>query len=132
MDTSETYIKMMGGAWLIIKDKMPIGVAIFSRRLRMLYVLDGEVVRWQEKVNTSNCDRAYPLLEQDQLQAMVELKNYDYLKSYSDSKVGSLLRVFVDTIADYDMGFYISPSEFLFHFPSFLKAQLLGLSQLCK
>lgn len=71
MDKGETYIKMMERAWPDLKDKMPISSMLFSRRLRMLYVLDGKVVRWQEKIDTSNCDKAFPLLEQDQLQAMV-------------------------------------------------------------
>ena len=71
MDTSETYQKMMIGAWPDLKDAMPINALLFSRRLRMLYILDGNVVMWREKVNTSNCERAIPLLEQDQLQEMV-------------------------------------------------------------
>ena len=71
MDTTETYRKMMSGAWADLKDDMPIGGLLFSRRLRMLYMLDGEVVMWRENVNTSNCERAIPLLEQDQLQKML-------------------------------------------------------------
>lgn len=72
MDTSKTYIKMMGNAWPIIKEDVEkTCITIFSRRLRMLYVLDGEVVMWRDGVNTSNHDRAFPLLEQDQLQKMV-------------------------------------------------------------
>ncbi len=50
---------------------MPIGSLLFSRRLRMRYILDGKLVMWREKVNTSNWHRAVPLLEQDQLQEMV-------------------------------------------------------------
>lgn len=38
----------------------------------MLYVVDGKVGRWSELVNTSNCDRAFPLWEQDQLQEMID------------------------------------------------------------
>ena len=41
---------------------------LFSRRLRMLYSLDGNVVMWRDKVNTSNHERAFPIWEQDQLQ----------------------------------------------------------------
>ena len=71
MDTSETYIKMCEKAWKFLKPDIPIGELLFSRRLRMLYVLDGKVVHWRESVNTSNSDRAFPLLEQDQLQEMI-------------------------------------------------------------
>jgi len=71
MDTSETYIKMMESAWLDIKDNLPIGVLIFSRRQRMRYVLDGEIVDYRDAITTGNCERAFPLLEQDQLQEML-------------------------------------------------------------
>jgi len=72
MDTSETYIKMMRTAWSDIREDVYKGAfALFSRRLRMLYVLDGEIVYWKDSINTSNHDRAFPLLEQDQLQEMV-------------------------------------------------------------
>ena len=71
MDQSEQYQKMMITAWPDIKESRPIGNMLFSRRLRMLYILDGEIVFWREKVNTSNYDRATPLLEQDQLQEMI-------------------------------------------------------------
>ena len=72
MDTSKEYIKMMEMAWPIIKDDVPIGTILFSRRLRMQYVLDGGIVRCPERVSISDCERAFPLLEQDQLQEMVK------------------------------------------------------------
>ena len=70
----QEYIDMMTKAWPIIKEdiKKLTHTTIFSRRLRMLYILDGEVVMWREKVNTSNYDRAIPLLEQDQWQDLYQ------------------------------------------------------------
>ncbi len=73
MDTSETYIKMLRSAWPDLKDNVPIQAMLFSRRQRMLYVLDNKIVTYREHRNTSNVDRAIPLLEQDQLQEMVGL-----------------------------------------------------------
>ncbi len=68
MDTSETYIKMCEKAWPYLKPFEPL----FSRRLRMLYIVDGQVGMWHEIVNTSNADRGFALWEQDRLQEMVE------------------------------------------------------------
>jgi len=83
MDTSETYIKMMGKAWPYLKDDAHSGnLMLFSRRLRMLYVLDGKVVLWRDKINTGNMDRAFPLLEQDQLQEMLGFDLEDLVKLF--------------------------------------------------
>ena len=72
MDTSETYIKMNLKAW---PDLRPFE-APFSRRERMLYVVDGKVGVWNEIINlptttTSSADKAFPLWEQDQLQEII-------------------------------------------------------------
>ena len=68
MDRTETYIKMCEKAWPELKEHN----ILFSRNLRMLYVLDGKVVLWRDEINTSNSDKAFPLWEQDQLQEMVK------------------------------------------------------------
>ena len=68
MDISETYIKMCEKAWSDLKEYEPL----FSRRMRMLYVVDDKVGHWRLVVNISNYDRAFPLWEQDQLQEMVK------------------------------------------------------------
>ena len=69
-DTSETYLKMCEAAWPDLKEYDREHGPLFSRRLRMMYGLDGKAVMWAYEVNTSNSDRAYPLWEQDQLQEM--------------------------------------------------------------
>jgi hypothetical protein len=70
-DTSETYLKMCEAAWPDLKEYDREHGPLFSRRLRMMYGLDGKAVMWAYEVNTSNSDRAYPLWEQDQLQEMI-------------------------------------------------------------
>ena len=105
MDTSELYIKMMQGAWRNLSGDIPLSVTPFSRRLRMLYILDDEVVMWREKVDTSNCDRAIPLLEQDQLQEMV-IENMDLpptLREFQpiDNKLWNMLVAFKNWARDY-------------------------------
>lgn len=70
MDTSPEYIKMCEKAWPDLAQHE----AIYSRRIRMLYVLDGEVVVWGKSVNTENHKCTFPLWEQDQLQKMMGLE----------------------------------------------------------
>ena len=77
------WIKMNEKAWPIIKDDMPIGSLLFSRQLRMLYVVDGVVGRWGDIVNPSNCDRAFPFLEQDQLQEMLGMPWWDMISAFA-------------------------------------------------
>lgn len=71
MDASRNYIRMMEEAWPFLKE----GVCIYySRRMRMLFALDGEVVSPQAyRIDTSNSKRAFPLLEQDQLQELANI-----------------------------------------------------------
>ena len=102
MDTIETYKKMMSGAWADLKDDMPIDSCIFSRRLRMLYILDGKVVMWREKVNTSNYYRAIPLLEQDQLQAMLDVECIGFSKA--ECLIFEMVRYLQDISVAYGKG----------------------------
>lgn len=71
MDTSEQYIKMCEKVFPYLNKYVPL----FSKRRRMYYVVDGKVGLWWDIVNTSNCERAFPLWEQDQLQEMIEVIN---------------------------------------------------------
>lgn len=67
MDTSKEYIEMCEKAYKDLKEAH----IVFSRRRRMLYVVDDKVGRWDNIVNTDNTLCAFPLWEQDQLQEML-------------------------------------------------------------
>lgn len=79
MDTSKEYQDMCVTSYIYLKDVIH---PLFSKRLRMLYVVDGTLVRWADNVNTSNCERAIPLWEQDQLQEMLSDEPHSFGKSY--------------------------------------------------
>lgn len=51
---------------------------LFSRRERMMAILDGQVVPWGTRVNNTNVPRAILLWEQDQLQRMLALPEGRY------------------------------------------------------
>jgi len=67
MDNTKQYVKQCEKAYPYLRGCIPL----FSKRRRMYYVVDGEVGLWWDIVNTSNCQRAFPLWEQAQLQKMV-------------------------------------------------------------
>ena len=84
MDVSELYTKMCEKAYPELKQNIPL----FSRRRRMYYAIDGTVGLWWDVVDISNCERARPLWEQDQLQEMIGLsppslihKIFDFMES---------------------------------------------------
>ena len=57
---------------------------LFSRRERMMAILDGRVVPWGTRVNNTNVHRAIPLWEQDQLQRMLALSEGDIIQALTN------------------------------------------------
>jgi len=70
MDTTPEYIRMCEKARRDLWGSLPI----FSKRQRMLCVVDEKLGMWRDSVNTGNVERAIPVWEQDQLQEMLPMK----------------------------------------------------------
>ena len=68
MDDSKQYQAMCEKAWPYLEKHLPN--ISKNRQSRMLYAVEGALLEWRD-LDLVDGDRAFPLWEQDQLQAIV-------------------------------------------------------------